>query len=192
MKNDTRSRIHFRHPAKLVHLSLLVCFGAQTVLMPSLAFADVPAVSQQIDTNFPSGAALSQMGYDKDKGVLRVDVRNSGASTVTSNGTTVTGSQGKNVTVTGQYGEKGTMQTQATQTVSSSLLSNGVAAAVIANSAIGSVQTYGEQVRNSLAQGDYIGAALGTAAAVGTSISRTIYRRVTGSRQRKCGFKRLK
>lgn len=163
MKNDARNRVTNRPVAVSLHCYLLVCFGAQT-LMPLAAFADTglppPAVHQTTQNSFPSSQALQRQGYDPSRGVLRVKDTNQGRPTVTSNGGTITGTQNKNVTVTGKYGEKATIQTATTQKVGSSALSKGIAAAYVLDSANNpDTRAYAQKVGSSIKQGDYLGAA---------------------------------
>lgn len=172
MKNDTRNRATNRPVAVSLHYSLLVCFGAQT-LMPLVALADTglppPTVQQSINTSFPSAQALQRQGYDPQTGVWRVKDNNVGRPTVTSNGGTITGTQSKAVTVTGKYGEKATIQTATTQKVGSSALSKGIAAAYVLDSANNpNTRGYAEKTGQSIKQGDYLGAAHNAVLTVGS------------------------
>ncbi|RPD83023.1 TspB protein, partial [Neisseria weixii] len=157
MKNDTRSGIFNKHAAVSVRFSVLVCFSAHAGLMPLTALADTglppPAVHQTTNNSFPSAQALKRQGYDPSTGVLRVNENNRGSSTVTKTGDTITGQQNKSVTVTGNYGEKGTMSTSTTQRVSAGKLQTTVNGIVIAGG-------IGNGARSATDEANKMGAAL--------------------------------
>uniref|UniRef100_A0AAU8B0Y8 Tspb protein n=1 Tax=Dulem virus 50 TaxID=3145761 RepID=A0AAU8B0Y8_9VIRU len=163
MKNDTGSRISTRHVAAAVRGGVLVCFSVQVAVAPIAAFAEVglppPAAHQNTENGFPSSQALKNQGYDPKRGVLRVEERNRGAATVGKSGGEITGKQPKSVTVTGQYGEKATIGTTATQSTSISKL-NTAANAVFIASVAGQNQTENaNKLGGQIAKGDYSGAA---------------------------------
>lgn len=173
MKNDTRNRATNRPVAVSLHCSLLVCFGAQT-LMPLAALADTglppPSVHQNINQGFPSGQALIQKGYNPQTGVLTVNVTDANRPTVTSNGGTVTGTQNKNVTVTDKYGATGTFETKTTQTLGKSLVVKGIGAAAVASAAQNSdAGMYAQKAGEAIKQGKY-GLALHNAVMIGGAI----------------------
>lgn len=163
MKNDTRNRISDWYASAPVRCGVLLCFITNLGLTPILAFADVslppPAVHQTTNNGFPSSQALKNQGYDPSTGVLRVDERNRGTSTVTKTGDTITGQQQKTVTVTGNYGEKGTMSTAATQKTSVSKLGTAANTLVIGSIAGQNQSNYARQLGQDLANGDFLSAA---------------------------------
>ena len=119
MKNDKRSGIFIGFTAAPLRCAVLLCFSAGNTIVPPMAFADVglPPPAQHQSSGFPSEKALQQKGYDPKTGVWRVQSQNNGRPTVTKDGGTIKGTQGKTVTVTGKYGEKGVMHTTQTQGV---------------------------------------------------------------------------
>ena len=119
MKNDKRSGIFIGFAAAPLRCAVLLCFSAGNTIVPPMAFADVglPPPAQHQSSGFPSEKALQQKGYDPKTGVWRVQSQNNGRPTVTKDGGTIKGTQGKTVTVTGKYGEKGVMHTTQTQGV---------------------------------------------------------------------------
>lgn len=145
--------------------------------MPLAALADTglppPSAQQTINNSFPSAQALQRQGYDAKTGVWRVQDTNSGRPTVTSNGGTITGTQNKNVTVTGKYGEKATIQTATTQKVGSSALSKGIAAAYVLDAAQNSESgNYASLARENFKQGNYGSAIHNTIKSVGAIVDR--------------------
>ncbi|PJO77692.1 virulence factor TspB C-terminal domain-related protein [Neisseria sp. N177_16] len=157
--NESRNSIHNKSIA--VHRG--VCGLVLSSFIVQVAYADVslppPAVHQTTNNGFPSSQALKNQGYDPSTGVLRVDERNRGTSTVTKSGDTITGQQQKTVTVTGNYGEKGTMSTAATQKTSVSKLGTAANLAVIGSIAGQSQKENANKIGSQIAQGDYFGAA---------------------------------
>ena len=111
MKNDTRSNFHHRHTA------LCLALSAALFAAPVRAEVGLPPPAQHQGAGFPSEQALRQKGYDPKTGVWRVQSQNNGRPTVTKDGGTIKGTQGKTITVTGKYGEKGVIQTTQTQSV---------------------------------------------------------------------------
>ena len=173
--NDTRSLFYSRRFALRSRLLVLVCFGAQ-VLNPLAAFAEVglPPPAQHQNAGFPSDQALQRRGYDPKTGVWKVDVQNNGKPTVTKNGGNINGSQGKNVTVTGRYGETGTMNTTVSQNVNvgkvETILGGTLAGATAAGGAIGS--DYAAWTYRDIKDGDWAGAARNGVGAVLTGLSK--------------------
>lgn len=178
MKNDTGSRISTRHVAAAVRGGVLVCFSVQVAVAPIAAFAEVglppPAAHQNTENGFPSSQALKNQGYDPKRGVLRVEERNRGAATVGKSGGEITGKQPKSVTVTGQYGEKATIGTTATQSVNTGRLETAIggvlAGATAAGGAIGS--DFAAEAYENLKRGDYVNAARNSAGAVLEGLSK--------------------
>lgn len=173
--NDTRSLFYSRRFALRSRLLVLVCFGAQ-VLSPLTAFAEVglPPPAQHQNAGFPSDQALQRRGYDPKTGVWKVDVQNNGKPTVTKNGGNINGSQGKNVTVTGRYGETGTMNTTVSQNVNvgkvETILGGTLAGATAAGGAIGS--DYAAWTYRDIREGDWAGAARNGVGAILTGLSK--------------------
>ena len=161
--NDTRSLFYSRRFALRSRLLVLVCFSAQ-VLNPLTAFAEVglPPPAQHQNAGFPSDQALQRRGYDPKTGVWKVDVQNNGKPTVKKDGGTYNGSQNKTVTVTGKYGETGTMNTTVNQKVGSGKLQKAANTIMIGNGiANGSnaASSYAAEVGRNIAQGNYGAAA---------------------------------
>ena len=173
--NDTRSLFYSRRFALRSRLLVLVCFSAQ-VLNPLTAFAEVglPPPAQHQNAGFPSDQALQRRGYDPKTGVWKVDVQNNGKPTVTKNGGNINGSQGKNVTVTGRYGETGTMNTTVSQNVNvgkvETILGGTLAGATAAGGAIGS--DYAAWTYRDIKDGDWAGAARNGVGAILTGLSK--------------------
>ena len=173
--NDTRSLFYSRRFALCSRLLVLVCFGAQ-VLSPLTAFAEVglPPPVQHQNAGFPSDQALQRRGYDPKTGVWKVDVQNNGKPTVTKNGGNINGSQGKNVTVTGRYGETGTMNTTVSQNVNvgkvETILGGTLAGATAAGGAIGS--DYAAWTYKDIKNGDWAMAARNGVGAILTGLSK--------------------
>lgn len=173
--NDTRSLFYSRRFALCSRLLVLVCFGTQ-VLSPLTAFAEVglPPPAQHQNAGFPSDQALQRRGYDPKTGVWKVDVQNNGKPTVTKNGGNINGSQGKNVTVTGRYGETGTMNTTVNQRVNvgkvETVLGGTLAGATAAGGAIGS--DYAAWTYEDIKNGNWAMAARNGVGAILTGLSK--------------------
>lgn len=166
--NDTRSLFYSRRFALRSRLLVLVCFGAQ-VLNPLTAFAEVglPPPAQHQNAGFPSDQALQRRGYDPKTGVWKVDVQNNGKPTVTKNGGNINGSQGKNVTVTGRYGETGTMNTTVNQRVGTSAIQKTATGVWFGSSAANALSKNGSYVATQLRAGNYQSAFEGSVLALG-------------------------
>ena len=166
--NDTRSLFYSRRFALCSRLLVLVCFGAQ-VLNPLTAFAEVglPPPVQHQNAGFPSDQALQRRGYDPKTGVWKVDVQNNGKPTVTKNGGNIKGSQGKTVTVTGRYGETGTMNTTVNQRVGTSAIQKTATGVWFGSSAANALSKNGSYVATQLRAGNYQSAFEGSVLALG-------------------------
>ena len=166
--NDTRSLFYSRRFALRSRLLVLVCFGAQ-VLSPLTAFAEVglPPPAQHQNAGFPSDQALQRRGYDPKTGIWKVDVQNNGKPTVTKNGGNINGSQGKNVTVTGRYGETGTMNTTVNQRVGTSAIQKTATGVWFGSSAANALSKNGSYVATQLRAGNYQSAFEGSVLALG-------------------------
>lgn len=166
--NDTRSLFYSRRFALCSRLLVLVCFGAQ-VLNPLTAFAEVglPPPVQHQNAGFPSDQALQRRGYDPKTGVWKVDVQNNGKPTVTKNGGNINGSQGKTVTVTGRYGETGTMNTTVNQRVGTSAIQKTATGVWFGSSAANALSKNGSYVATQLRAGNYQSAFEGSVLALG-------------------------
>lgn len=163
MKNDKRSGIFIGFTAAPLRCAVLLCFSAGNTIVPLMAFADVglPPPAQHQSSGFPSEKALQQKGYDPKTGVWRVQSQNNSRPTVTKDGGTIKGTQGKTVTVTGKYGEKGVMHTTQTQGVNigkvEKIAGGTLAALTAAGGAIGS--DFAARAYLSAKNGDWGGAA---------------------------------
>ena len=174
MKNDTRNRIFTGH-GKAPNISrLLVCLGSLLVVGQTWADAGLPPPAQHQNAGFPSDQALQRRGYDPKTGVWKVDVQNNGKPTVTKNGGNINGSQGKTVTVTGRYGETGTMNTNVNQRVNvgkvETVLGGTLAGATAMGGAIGS--DYAAWTYRDIKNGDWAMAARNGVGAILTGLSK--------------------
>lgn len=170
--NDTRSLFYSRRFALRSRLLVLVCFGAQ-VLSPLTAFAEVglPPPAQYQNAGFPSDQALQRRGYDPKTGVWKVDVQNNGKPTITKNGNDFSGSQGKNVTVTGRYGETGTMNTTVNQRVGTGRLQTAANTVIVANAVNNSyTKNYAAEAAKAFKNGDYLQAAHNSIMTLGATL----------------------
>ena len=166
--NDTRGLFYSRRFALRSRLLVLVCFSAQ-VLNPLTAFAEVglPPPVQHQNAGFPSDQALQRRGYDPKSGVWKVDVQNNGKPTVTKNGGNFNGSQGKTVTVTGRYGETGTMNTTVNQRAGTSAIQKTATGVWFGSSAANALSKNGSYVATQLRAGNYQSAFEGSVLALG-------------------------
>lgn len=170
--NDTRNSLYSRITALPVRSAVLVCFGAQ-VLSPLTAFAEVglPPPAQHQNAGFPSDQALQRRGYDPKTGVWKVDVQNNGKHTVTKNGGNINGSQGKNVTVTGRYGETGTMHTTVNQRVGTGRLQTAANTVIVANAVNNSyTKNYAAEAAKAFKNGNYLQAAHNSIMTLGATL----------------------
>lgn len=152
MKNDTRSNVHHRHTA------LCLALSAALFAAPVSAEVGLPPPAQHQGAGFPSEQALRQKGYDPKTGVWRVQSQNNGRPTVTKSGDNIKGTQSKTVTVTGNYGEKGTFRTTQTQTVSSSKLQNTINGVWAGGALAAAVDKHSGLMGARIRSGDYKGA----------------------------------
>ena len=166
--NDTRSLFYSRRFALCSRMLVLVCFGTQ-VLSPLTAFAEVglPPPVQHQNAGFPSDQALQRRGYDPKSGIWKVDVQNNGKPTVTKNGGNINGSQGKTVTVTGRYGETGTMNTTVNQRAGTSAIQKTATGVWFGSSAANALSKNGSYVATQLRAGNYQSAFEGSVLALG-------------------------
>ena len=156
MKNDTRSNVNHRH------IALCLALSAAVFAAPVMADVALPPPAQHQNAGFPSDQALQRRGYDPKTGIWKVDVQNNGKPTVTKNGGNINGSQGKTVTVTGRYGETGTMKTTVNQRVGTGRLQTAANTLIVANAAANganSANGFAAQAGEKLGKGDYSGAA---------------------------------
>nr|DAP91808.1 MAG TPA: Neisseria meningitidis TspB protein [Inoviridae sp.] len=170
--NDTRSLFYSRRFALCSRLLVLVCFGTQ-VLSPLTAYAEVglPPPAQHQNAGFPSDQALQRRGYDPKTGVWKVDVQNNGKPTVTKNGGNINGSQGKNVTVTGRYGETGTMNTTVNQRVGTGRLQTVANTVIVANAVNNSyTKNYAAEAAKAFKNGNYLQAAHNSIMTLGATL----------------------
>ncbi|OFM29349.1 IgG-binding virulence factor TspB family protein [Neisseria sp. HMSC068C04] len=170
--NDTRSLFYSRRFALCSRLLVLVCFGTQ-VLNPLTVFAEVglPPPAQHQNAGFPSDQALQRRGYDPKTGIWKVDVQNNGKPTVTKNGGNINGSQGKNVTVTGRYGETGTMNTTVNQRVGTGRLQTAANTVIVANAVNNSyTKNYASEAAKAFKNGNYLQAAHNSIMTLGATL----------------------
>ena len=170
--NDTRSLFYSRRFAICSRMLVLVCFGAQ-VLNPLTAFAEVglPPPVQHQNAGFPSDQALQRRGYDPKTGVWKVDVQNNGKPTITKNGNDFSGSQGKNITVTGRYGETGTMNTTVNQRVGIGRLQTAANTVIVANAVNNSyTKNYAAEAAKAFKNGNYLQAAHNSIMTLGATL----------------------
>lgn len=174
MKNDTRISIFIGY-GKAHNISRLSVY-LSSLLVVGQAWAEVglPPPAQHQNAGFPSDQALQRRGYDPKTGIWKVDVQNNGKPTVTKNGGNINGSQGKTVTVTGRYGETGTMNTNVNQRVNvgkvETVLGGTLAVATAMGGAIGS--DYAAWTYRDIKNGDWAMAARNGVGAVLTGLSK--------------------
>lgn len=167
MKNDTRISIFIGY-GKAHNISRLsVCLSSLLVVGQAWAEVGLPPPAQHQNAGFPSDQALQRRGYDPKTGVWKVDVQNNGKPTVTKNGGNINGSQGKNVTVTGRYGETGTMNTTVNQRVGTSAIQKTATGVWFGSSAANALSKNGSYVATQLRAGNYQSAFEGSVLALG-------------------------
>ena len=169
MKNDTRNGIFTGHTAQPHHLVVLICTGASLALSPLSAWADVPTPPPNAphSAGFPSEQALINRGYDPKTGIWQVEETNRGKPTVKKEGGNITGTQGRNVTVTGKYGEKVNLQTSVNQTAGISKIQTAFAAANIGSSAVRAVEQDNGAFSSAFSNGEYGKAVMAASRAIG-------------------------
>ena len=165
MKNDTRINVHHRHTA------LCLALSAALFAAPVRAEVGLPPPAQHQNAGFPSDQALQRRGYDPKTGVWKVDVQNNGKSTVTKNGGNINGSQGKTVTVTGRYGETGTMNTTVNQRVGIGRLQTAANTVIVANAVNNSyTKNYASEAAKAFKDGNYLQAAHNSIMTLGATL----------------------
>lgn len=169
MKNDTRNGIFTGHTAQPHHLVVLICTGASLALSPLSAWADVPTPPPTAphSAGFPSEQALINRGYDPKTGIWQVEETNRGKPTVKKEGGNITGTQGRNVTVTGKYGEKVNLHTSVNQTAGISKIQTAFAAANIGSSAVRAVEQDNGAFSSAFSNREYGKAAMAAARSIG-------------------------
>lgn len=167
MKNDTRISIFIGY-GKAPNISrLFVCLGSLLVVEQAWAEVGLPPPAQHQNAGFPSDQALQRRGYDPKTGIWKVDVQNNGKPTVTKNGGNINGRQGKTVTVTGRYGETGTMNTTVNQRVGTSAIQKTANGVWVGSSAANALNKNGSYVAAQLRAGNYQSAFEGSVLALG-------------------------
>ena len=167
MKNDTRISIFIGY-GKAPNISrLFVCLGSLLVVEQAWAEVGLPPPAQHQNAGFPSDQALQRRGYDPKTGVWKVDVQNNGKPTVKKDGGTYNGSQNKTVTVTGKYGETGTMNTNVNQKVGTSAIQKTATGVWFGSSAANALSKNGSYVATQLRAGNYQSAFEGSVLALG-------------------------
>lgn len=165
MKNDTRSNVNHRHTA------LCLALSAALFAAPVRAEVGLPPPAQHQNAGFPSDQALQRRGYDPKTGVWKVDVQNKGKPTVTKNGGNINGSQGKTVTVTGRYGETGTMNTTVNQRVGTGRLQTVANTVIVANAVNNSyTKNYASEAAKAFKNGNYLQAAHNSIMTLGATL----------------------
>lgn len=172
MKNDTRNGIFTGHTAQPHHLAVIICTGASLALSPLSAWADVPTPPPTAphSAGFPSEQALINRGYDPKTGIWRVEETNRGKPTVKKEGGNITGTQGRNVAVTGVYGEKVNLNTSVSQSASTSKIQTAFAAANLGLSIQRAVEQDNGYFSEAFSKGEYGKAAMAGARFVGSVI----------------------
>ena len=161
MKNDPRSNVYYWP------IALCLALSAAVFAAPVMADVALPPPAQHQNAGFPSDQALQRRGYDPKTGVWKVDVQNNGKPTVTKNGGNINGSQGKNVTVTGRYGETGTMNTTVNQKVGTSAIQKTATGVWFGSSLANALSKNGSYVAAQLRAGNYKSAFEGSVLALG-------------------------
>ena len=161
MKNDTRSNVNHRH------IALCLALSAALFAAPVRAEVGLPPPAQHQNAGFPSDQALQRRGYDPKTGVWKVDVQNNGKPAVKKDGGTYNGSQNKTVTVTGKYGETGTMNTTVNQRVGTSAIQKTATGVWFGSSAANSLNKNSSYVATQLRAGNYQSAFEGSVIALG-------------------------
>ncbi|MGN7071987.1 virulence factor TspB C-terminal domain-related protein [Neisseria sp. P0001.S004] len=165
MKNDPRSNVY--------HWPIALCLALSAAVFAAPVMADValPPPAQHQNAGFPSDQALQRRGYDPKTGVWKVDVQNNGKPTVTKDGGNINGSQGKNVTVTGRYGETGTMNTTVNQRVGTGRLQTAANTVIVANAVNNSyTKNYASEAANAFKNGNYLKAAHNSIMTLGATL----------------------
>ena len=164
MTNDTRNHVSVRHFApRCIWLGCL-CLSSHVVM------ADVPYTPPPTATHysgFPSEQALRNQGYNPQTGTLKVNTTPNGRPVVTSNGTTVTGTQNVRTTATGNYGEKAVINSSVTQSVAGSTLNRLIGIAWVASGISNGIQHNNGRTQAAIASGNYGKAAVEASKSIG-------------------------
>ena len=152
--NVTRNPISARPLTLLAGLTGLLLVHAQV-----RADVPMPPPTAPHSAGFPSENALKNMGYDPNSGVWRAQETNRGKPTVKKDGGNITGTQGRNVTVTGKYGEKVNINTSVNQTANVDKLQVKAAGALYGGMAAGNAigSDAAAQAYKDFKSGDYEG-----------------------------------
>ena len=171
MKNDTRISVFIGY-GKAPNISRIsVCLGSLLVVGQAWAEVGLPPPAQHQNAGFPSDQALQRRGYDPKTGIWKVDVQNNGKPTVTKNGGNINGSQGKTVTVTGRYGETGTMNTTVNQRVGTGRLQTAANTVIVANAVNNSyTKNYAAEAAKAFKNGNYLQAAHNSIMTLGATL----------------------
>jgi putative uncharacterized protein (fragment) len=165
MKNDTRSNVYHRP------IALCLALSAAVFAAPVMADVALPPPAQHQNAGFPSDQALQRRGYDPNTGVWKVDVQNNGKPTVNKDGGTYNGSQNKTVTVTGKYGETGTMNTTVNQRVGTGRLQTAANTVIVANAVNNSyTKNYASEAAKAFKNGNYLQAAHNSIMTLGATL----------------------
>lgn len=165
MKNDPRSNVY--------HWPIALCLAlfAAVFAAPVMAEVGLPPPVQHQNAGFPSDQALQRRGYDPKTGVWKTDVQNNGKPTVKKDGATYNGSQNKTVTVTGKYGETGTMNTTVNQRVGTGRLQTAANTVIVANAVNNSyTKNYASEAANAFKNGNYLQAAHNSIMTLGAAL----------------------
>ena len=171
MKNDTRISIFIGY-GKAPNISRFsVCLVSLLVVEQAWAEVGLPPPAQHQNAGFPSDQALQRRGYDPKTGVWKVDVQNNGKPTVNKDGGTYNGSQNKTVTVTGRYGETGTMNTTVNQRVGTGRLQTAANTVIVANAVNNSyTKNYAAEAAKAFKNGNYLQAAHNSIMTLGATL----------------------
>ena len=165
MKNDPRSNVYHRP------IALCLALSAAVFAAPVMADVALPPPVQHQNAGFPSDQALQRRGYDPKTGVWKVDVQNNGKPTVNKDGGTYNGSQNKTVTVTGKYGETGTMNTTVNQRVGTGRLQTAANTVIVANAVNNSyTKNYASEAAKAFKNGNYLQAAHNSIMTLGATL----------------------
>lgn len=131
--NDVFNWYSLSARAMPVFIPLGACLVSNYAMADALPPPSTPTtVNSTINTGYPSGQKLTQMGYNPQTGTLTIS-NNNGNATVTKTGDTITGTQGKTISATGRYGETGKINTTVSQGVSAKALGVAVGAQFVGN-----------------------------------------------------------
>ena len=168
--NDNRIFFSTRNPA-LRHF-IRGALGVVSSLVAASAHADAvppytPPSTATHYSGFPSEQALRNQGYNPQTGTLKVNTTPNGRPVVTSNGTTVTGTQNVRTTATGNYGEKAVINSSVTQSVAGSTLNRLIGIAWVASGISNGIQHNNGRTQAAIASGNYGKAAVEASKSIG-------------------------